>query len=315
MSYRIFTSVVTGIIFLWYYGNSFAVNGQTYEAYTKESQLYCDDAMKPWGTGNTLVPKIDYPELSSTSVNATLTKWRDNNPSWMVGEEKSRLRADLDPVTIGEYSGFKALEVARIGYRSNMNRLFACAVLTSRYKTIKELQDIVNKKIKNKNSEILEKLKKESDKLIQEWKKLNCKSEEKMEKIIEVVNTATLQYCHYRHYLGYLDSNITANLRDIQEIERRIGRWSGTQIAKTTEEWANISPRYPRDLANEITRADTTLPKAIRTFQEMDQTYGAHIMLTFVYDDYKKLRDLLSKYMNQSSQLYQKAYNAQSTNK
>ncbi len=38
-----------------------------------------------------------------------------------------------------------------------------------------------------------------------------------------LTNTATNQYCHYRHYLGYLDSNITTNLRDVQEKEKNIG--------------------------------------------------------------------------------------------
>lgn len=47
----------------------------------------------------------------------------------------------------------------------------------------------------------------------------------------------------------------------------------------------------------------------------MDQTYGAHILLMFIYDDYIRLRKSLSSYMNLSSQLYQKANNAQSTNK
>lgn len=78
----------------------------------------------------------------------------------MVGDEKARLRADLDPIAIGEYSGFKALEVARIGYRSNMNSLFACAVLTSRIDTMITLQELISQKIKTKNSEILQKIKK-----------------------------------------------------------------------------------------------------------------------------------------------------------
>ena len=92
-------------------------------------------------------------------------------------------------------------------------------------------------------------------------------------------------------------------------------KWEGTQIPKNTDEWVNIAPRYHLDLSNEIIRADATLPKAIKSFQEMDQTYGAHVLLTLIYDDYIKLRKALSSYMNISSQLYQKANNAQSTNK
>jgi hypothetical protein len=315
MSYRIFTSLTTLLLSFFYFESIVAMSGQTYEEYIKEAGAYCDDTTQSWWTGNTLVPKIDYPELSSKSVNATLTKWKDNNPKWMVGEEKSRLRADLDPVTIGEYSWFKSLEVARIGYRSNMNALFACAVISSRIEILTDLQELISKKINPKNSEILKDLEKKGKKLWETASVLKCNPVKKTEMMIGLVNTATHQYCHYRHYLNYLDSNITANLRDTQEIERRIWLGSGTQIATNTNEWANISPRYPKDLAGEIVRADTTLPKAIKSLQEMDQTYGAHILLTLIYDDYIRLRKTLSAYMNQSSQLYQKAYNAQSTNK
>jgi len=65
------------------------------------------------------------------------------------------------------------------------------------------------------------------------------------------------------------------------------------------------------DISREITRADTTLPKAIRSWTEMNQTYGVHVLLTIIYDDYIRLRRDLSNYMNISSQLYQKVNNAQ----
>jgi hypothetical protein len=86
-------------------------------------------------------------------------------------------------------------------------------------------------------------------------------------------------------------------------------------MATTISEWNNTSARYQQDLSTEIIRADTTLPKAIRAFIEMDQTYWAHILLVLIHDDYLRLRKALSSYMNLSSQLYQKANNAQSTNK
>ncbi len=291
----------------------YAATWQTYEEYTAQAGQFCDDTTKLWWTSNTLVPKIDYPELNAQAVNSAMEKWKSSTE--LGTNEILRLKTDLDPITIGEYSGFKTLEVARIGYRTRMNSAFTCAVVSSRQKTITELQKIIATKIKTKNYEIVKKLELEWDKLVRESNKLKCHPTENIEMITNLVNTTTRQYCHYRHYLGYLDSSINANLRDIQVIEQKIGKWSGTQIAKTTEEWTQIAPRYPRDLANEILRADTTLPKAIRTFQEMDQTYGAHILLTFIYNDYIELRKSLSNYMNISSQLYQKAHNAQSTNK
>lgn len=42
--------------------------------------------------------------------------------------------------------------------------------------------------------------------------------------MVELINTATTQYCHYRSYLDYLDSNLTAGFRDVQIIEKDIGQ-------------------------------------------------------------------------------------------
>lgn len=317
MKYTIITSLCILSSMLIGIESGFALSQwQSYEEYIAWSEKFCDDSTKPWWKNNTLVPKIDYPELTDASVNATITKWRDSKPEWMIWDEKSRLRYDLDPVRIGEFDWFKALEVARIGYRANMNSLFACGVISSRINTIVELKELIGQKVKNKkNSEILDSLKKEWDKLIKTSNTLKCKPQQKEEIMIGITNTATYQYCRYRHYLGYLDSNVNASIRNVQEIEAKIGKWSGTTLPTNTEEWVKITPKYATNIQSEIIRADNTLPKAIKTLAEMDQTYGSHILLILIYDDYVQLRKALSAYMNLSSQLYQKAYNAQSTNK
>ncbi len=46
----------------------------------------------------------------------------------------------------------------------------------------------------------------------------------------------------------------------------------------------------------------------------MEKVYPTHLMLTIIYDDYIRLRKNLSAYMNASSQLYLKAFNAQDAN-
>jgi uncharacterized protein YvpB len=47
----------------------------------------------------------------------------------------------------------------------------------------------------------------------------------------------------------------------------------------------------------------------------MERTYGMHLMLVVLYDDYVRLRDNLSSHFNSISQLLEKAYNAQNPNK
>ncbi len=315
MIYRLSTSWCIALTVFFISGSVAIAGWQTYEQYTKAATDYCESTDRSWSGSNSLVWKIDYPELQSDTINATMSKWRDNTPEWSIWSEKDRLKNDLSPNRIGEYSGFKTLEIARIGYRSKMNQVFACGVISSRIKTISELKDIVWKKIKTTDSEILKKIEKEWKDLKKQESTLRCKPEERTEKITDVINTATKQYCYYRYYLKYLDSNLSTDFPSIQKIEEKVWIWSGTSIVKTTDQWSQIVPRYTNDLAREITRSSQTLPKAVRAFGEMDQTFGAHILLVFIYDDYIKLRKSLSHYMNLSSQLYQKANNAMSKNR
>ncbi len=138
-----------------------------------------------------------------------------------------RLKRDLDPVRIGEYSGFKTLEIARIGYRTRLNTLFSCAVVGSRIDTLMGLEKLISTKLKTKDSEIQQKLKKDANKLQVVLNTLKCnppkssESQAKGEMIISLTNSATYQYCGYRHYLSYLESNIE-DISGVQKIESRI---------------------------------------------------------------------------------------------
>ena len=136
---------------------------QTYEAYQRESTNYCDGAERTWAQDKSLVPKIDYSEFATGAINATLAKSRNNTQT--SNDEKLRIKSDLDPIRIGEYSGFKALEIARVNYRTQMNSLFACGIISSRIDTLDELTKLINQKIKPKKSNIQEALERESDKL------------------------------------------------------------------------------------------------------------------------------------------------------
>lgn len=68
-------------------------------------------------------------------------------------------------------------------------------------------------------------------------------------------------------------------------------------------------------IQNEITRAESTLPKALTTYREMQRTYGVHILLVMILDDYMTLRNNLDLYLANISQLFEKAHNAQDANK
>ena len=131
----------------------------------------------------------------------------------------------------------------------------------------------------------------------------------------EIVNSATRQYCHYRYYLSYLDTTLESDRAYVENVEQAIGTGSGTNIARDSETWIQSYNNYATALETEIHRADSTLPRAIRTFMDMEKAYPAHLLLAIIYDDYIRLRNNLSTYMNASTQTYLKAFNAQDANK
>lgn len=135
-----------------------------------------------------------------------------------------------------------------------------------------------------------------------------------MDNLVALKNSATRQYCHYRYYLTYLDAELETNRANVETIEKSIGAGDGTRVANTAMEWMESYNNYKYSINHEIERADSSLPKAFRALREMEQAYPAHLMLTIIYDDYIRLRKNLSAYMNASTQIYLKAYNAQDAN-
>lgn len=290
---------------------------EQYEAYKKESTNYCDSNDRPWKWWNGIVPIIDYPELDTTSINAAIAKWKANPR--IIGDEKSRLDMDLNAERIGEFNWFKLLEASRIAYRSQMNSLFACAVISSRISILDDLKKIISKKIKNDNSEILVKISKEGASLKKSKNTLKCNipesdSTNKEMMITMLTNTAVRHYCHYSHYLGYLESQVDQNLIAMQQINAWIWKWGVSNLPNNISEWSSQLESYKWSINNEFIRVNTTMPRALASFVEMDKTYAAHLILTIIYDDYIKLRKSLSLYMNLNSQIYQKANNAQNPN-
>lgn len=289
---------------------------QTFEEYKQEADKYCDASAREWNKSqdSSLIPKVDYPKLEKGAISNFISKYRSKQQ--VAGNDATRLRQDLNEVQIGNFTGYKTLEAARVAYRTSMNSLFACSVVSSRIHTIKDVQKIIKERVKTSPSDLLVKLDNESKRLTQVQNKLKCNSKqtEKKDIVLTLWNSASKQYCHYRHYLWYLESSMIDDINWLKNIEKDIWDGKGTKIPQVTEQWVQEMQKYNGQIAREITRANATLPRAIRTFIEMDQTYGIHIVLLLIYDDYIKLRDVLSKYMNASSQLYQKAHNAQNKN-
>jgi len=103
---------------------------QTFEQYQQNVAAYCDAPEREWTKTNTIVAIPQYPKLDSSAVNAQIA--RTQSLSNLTQTEKQKLQQDLNAARIGDFSGYKTLEVARLQYRSTMDSLFACAVVESR---------------------------------------------------------------------------------------------------------------------------------------------------------------------------------------
>lgn len=111
-----------------------------------------------------------------------------------------------------------------------------------------------------------------------------------------------------------METQLETDRANVEAIELQIGNGNGTKKSATTSDWINSYNNYKATLTKEIDRADTSLPRAFKALRDMEQAYPTHLMLTIIYDDYIRLRKNLSAYMNASTQLYLKAFNAQDAN-
>ncbi len=198
-----------------------------------------------------------------------------------------------------------------------MNAIFSCTVIATRKDKLEKLGSII--KGKSGASEIERSLEKEKKRYELLMTKMNCNqnmTSKGDDKIIDrLASSAMIEYCNYTYYLDYLDENIKSNFAQSLTIDANIGSQSGTNIATTTDQARSVFASYGNILESERSRANSTVPKAIMAFQEMDRTYITHLLLVIIYDDYLKLRDNLNTYMSIVSQTFEKAYNAQDANK
>jgi hypothetical protein len=310
----IFFIISTVFLILASAGTTFA-EAMSYESYSTGATAFCDNTDTDWNKTSRLVAKITYPELQSDTVNAWMSSQIAGEQS-VFGREK--LQKALDPARIGSFDGWRALEVAQTVYNTRMNTLFDCAVIESRMSIITGLQ---NAKAITGKSEITDKLKKEFAALVRQ-KSGQCLPDEKEAAIsstpttltrkvtLRMVDTAVFQNCHYVKYLTYLTSRIDEDMSNTLSIDTQIGTADTRQVPTDTDAMRRTLWQRQEEIRIEIIRAERTLPRALLAYQEMARTYGAHLMLVIVYDDYVRLRDNLAKYTSATSQLFEKAYNA-----
>lgn len=207
----------------------------SYKEYQANAKAQCEAPEKPWTQNTTVLPIPQYPELSSEAVNHQIEQIQslDKFPI----EEKNRIAKELSNNALGSFEGLKTVEVARVQYRSTMNSIFACGVTESKLRILQKTQDIVAGRFPSSQSEIQEILKKEKTKLLTLKDTLKCNNAptDKTSAMREVLNSSTKQYCYYRYYLGYVQSNLDANRAAIERYERNIGTPNNTTSVTTLQ--------------------------------------------------------------------------------
>lgn len=306
-------SLILWCLYLLWSNVSFAVP-MTYEEYEQDARAYCEDG-KPWYADTTRnTQKVIYPKFDVNSINT----WMSRERSQAENESSTNRNVIIDWLnpdriwSINDTS--RILELAQIVYHSKMNTVFDCAVIESR----KNILESLRKTIKWQ-SEILEKIKIEELKLDGQarqcipkdgnnnsWKSSSDITKERL------INTSVLQYCHYRKYLTYLESQLENNISGFNTIDSQIGIWWSGKVIIDSDALQRSFLKTQEQIRDEIYTADRAIPRAIIAFKEMERTYATHILLVVIYDDYVRLRDNLARYMSSTSQLFEKAFNAMS---
>lgn len=277
---------------------------------------FCKDKWQPWNTdslGLWAVTK-SYPEFSTSAVQKST---QDLINSEKYPSEKTKLQNELSWENIGKISGFRMAEIARIQYRTNMNRIFSCAVIASRTEKIKKIKELIKG---NENTNIGKKLDldvKKLEALKQSACATNLPTNTTNDYSKAIATSATVEYCSYRYYLEYISQNLESNYTEIAKKDKELGQSDGSTpiLSKTLLEAGSELSQAQKKVRSDIDRAASSLPKALVAYREMDRTYITHVMLLIIYDDYIDLRKNLSTYLNAVSQLFKKAQNAQSANK
>ncbi len=285
---------------------------QAFSCYTKRITEQCTTSKPNSWDGKNMIfangvrkPYVEYSVANLRKQQAAILAEPSQLPSDDI--QKTKLSQETsDP--------FTSVKQARLQYQRNMNTIFSCAITGARLKHISALQELI-KKTSGKNSGMEEKLKQESEKLEKLKASLKCGGDgTNADTELRLMNTAMTEYCTYSFYLDYLESNIRYDFSRAASIEKEL-KGTGALTTKTIIDATKMMNSYVGTIQNEKSRAKSTLPKALVAYREMNRTYSIHLLLVIIYDDYRQLRDNLNSYLSAISQLFEKANNAQDSNK
>lgn len=207
------------------------------------------------------------------------------------------------------YTTWWPLERARTAYTETQNAIYNCAII---YTKIKVWNNII-RLIPNNSwfSNISKKIQLQNENLSNELKKRNCN--EIWNTTIPynevLLNNMTFHYCNYRLYLQYLSKFAINNIEPTWWISTKVKSvWQDKYDTNKAMERIKVSKNV---VQSEINHIKEVYNMSFNWFNELEATYGSHIMLQFIYDDYVQIRDNLAKLLSPISQLAYKIPHAQ----
>lgn len=194
-------------------------------------------------------------------------------------------------------------------YVETQNAIYNCAVLQVKYKIGNSILESLEN---NKESNIVQKIESLNENIKQEFENRNCNTLSKMQeasfkKIL--LDNSTYHYCNFRMYLNYLSNFPQYNIVNKRNVTSRTIRPADNK--KNSTSLAENVKLQKVNMEKEVLHAKQVYNQAFYAFSELENTYGIHLMLTFIYDDYITMKNDLGRLLNPLSQLAYKIPQAQ----
>ncbi len=278
------------------------------EAYKKNVKQVCERAWNPNNGSIVRVKELSYPEIGSATAETQYKKGVEGVGGDVsgIGEILGSPGSDL-PFDFG-----RDAKLASETYKERMNGIFACAQINFKIRTHEQLLKTVRAQ-KADGGNAVKKIEEQTKLLRQELSRRKCANRTSTEGKANVfmkkdlLNQSTYEYCNYRHYLQYLKANAQNRLSKFVEAEAARKKSKGgtaspeaSEKAKTgsSEDLLASSANVVSSIDSEIRHTREVFPQAMIAYNEFERTYGSHVVMLFILEDYSLLRDSLKKIMN-----------------
>lgn len=249
--------------------------------------------------------------INITNAEDTCSSYSDNSDFWLYQErvkcicETYKPEKEIKPIEdkFTEIDSSYYLPSIKSTYKTNMNDIYKCAIVSSQIKSLQLIkQDLINK-----NPDLLDNLGNKLDEKITLAKltlnKLWCNESSEKTSIqkLNVLNQTTYETCKYISYLEYLkEKNQMINSLT----------WGGNKPSYTINELLIAEKLQNSAIDEEINHTYKVFPLAYHAYGEYENNIIIHFLMELINEDYITLREKLHQTLNPINQVVYKISNA-----